>query len=219
MGNSGIAHINVLIGVCPPRQQIIAHEKTGMASWLHGFKRGLCSIGQYFWPLGINPSKQGSRISNMNQPNLKKKANQPISINQSTNINEPNRVVEIIRTVPSLKLTFFAPKNGWLEYKPFLLGRPIFRCENVSFRECIFFHWSNTWPTWRWGKINGCTWGIRPNLQQMGVFPATTIICSSLFWKFHVSNVFVCFLLRGCSVETLSETVAVATVYFWCIHV
>ena len=23
----------------------------------------------------------------------------------------------------------FAPENGWLEYKPFLLGRPIFRGE------------------------------------------------------------------------------------------
>ena len=23
----------------------------------------------------------------------------------------------------------FAPKNGWLEYDPFLLGRPIFKCE------------------------------------------------------------------------------------------
>ena len=39
--------------------------------------------------------------------------------------------------VPSLKLTV-APKNGWLEYKPFLLGRPIFRGKMaVSFREGI----------------------------------------------------------------------------------
>ena len=31
--------------------------------------------------------------------------------------------------LPSLKLTY-PLKNGWLEYKPFLLGsRPIFRCE------------------------------------------------------------------------------------------
>ena len=30
----------------------------------------------------------------------------------------------------------FAPKNGWLEYKPFLLGRPFFRGKMaVSFRE------------------------------------------------------------------------------------
>ncbi len=37
--------------------------------------------------------------------------------------------------LPSLKLTS-APRNGWLEYKPFLLGgRPIFRCKlAVSFR-------------------------------------------------------------------------------------
>ena len=28
----------------------------------------------------------------------------------------------------------FAPKNGWLEYDPFLLGRPIFK-GYVSFRE------------------------------------------------------------------------------------
>ena len=37
----------------------------------------------------------------------------------------------------SLKLTAKAPENGWLEYDPFLLGWPIFRCENVSFRECF----------------------------------------------------------------------------------
>ena len=37
---------------------------------------------------------------------------------------------------PTLKLTAKAPENGWLEYKPFLLGRLIFRGENVSFREC-----------------------------------------------------------------------------------
>ena len=36
--------------------------------------------------------------------------------------------------IPSLKLTAKAPTNGWLEYDPFLLGRPIFRCY-VSFRE------------------------------------------------------------------------------------
>ena len=36
--------------------------------------------------------------------------------------------------LPSLKLTAKAPENGWLEYKPFLLGRPIFR-GYVSFRE------------------------------------------------------------------------------------
>ena len=28
-----------------------------------------------------------------------------------------------------MKLTAKAPENGWLEYKPFLLGRSIFRCE------------------------------------------------------------------------------------------
>ena len=28
-----------------------------------------------------------------------------------------------------------APENGWFEYDPLLLGRPIFRGENVSFRE------------------------------------------------------------------------------------
>ncbi len=28
-------------------------------------------------------------------------------------------------TLPETKM--FAPKNGWLEYDPFLLGRPIFR--------------------------------------------------------------------------------------------
>ena len=31
--------------------------------------------------------------------------------------------------LPSLKLTAKAPENGWLEYDPFLLGRPIFRGE------------------------------------------------------------------------------------------
>ena len=32
----------------------------------------------------------------------------------------------------------FEPENGWLEYGCFLFGfRPLFRCENVSFRECI----------------------------------------------------------------------------------
>ena len=35
-------------------------------------------------------------------------------------------------TLPETNI--FAPKNGWLEYKPFLLGRPIFR-GYVSFRE------------------------------------------------------------------------------------
>ena len=37
-------------------------------------------------------------------------------------------------TLPETNI-FFAPENGWLEYKPFLLGWPIFRGENVSFRE------------------------------------------------------------------------------------
>ena len=32
--------------------------------------------------------------------------------------------------------TNIAPENGWLEYDCFLLRWPIFRCENVSFREC-----------------------------------------------------------------------------------
>ncbi len=36
--------------------------------------------------------------------------------------------------LPSLKLTANAPKIGWLEYDPFLLGRPLFR-GYVSFRE------------------------------------------------------------------------------------
>ncbi len=31
------------------------------------------------------------------------------------------------KEIHSLKLTAKAPTNGWLEYKPFLLGRPIFR--------------------------------------------------------------------------------------------
>ena len=35
----------------------------------------------------------------------------------------------------TLPETNIAPENGWLEYYRFLLGRPIFRCENVSFRE------------------------------------------------------------------------------------
>ena len=34
--------------------------------------------------------------------------------------------------LPSLKLTANAPRNGWLEYDPFLLGY-------VSFRECSHF--------------------------------------------------------------------------------
>ena len=34
-------------------------------------------------------------------------------------------------TLPETNIT---PKNGWLEYDPFLLGRPIFR-GYVSFRE------------------------------------------------------------------------------------
>jgi len=34
----------------------------------------------------------------------------------------------------------FAPKNGWLECYFFLLGRPIFSGENVSFREGIYLH-------------------------------------------------------------------------------
>ena len=36
----------------------------------------------------------------------------------------------------TLPETNIAPENGWLEYKPFLLGRPIFR-GYVSFREGI----------------------------------------------------------------------------------
>ena len=35
--------------------------------------------------------------------------------------------------LPSLKLTFSKPENGWLEYDCFLLGWPIFRCY-ASFR-------------------------------------------------------------------------------------
>ncbi len=34
----------------------------------------------------------------------------------------------------SLKLRFFAPENGWLEYDPFLLGRPMFK-GYASFKE------------------------------------------------------------------------------------
>ncbi len=115
-------------------------------------------------PIWINQTWRKKQSTNINQP-----INQYQWTKQGTR-NHPHRTLA--------ETHIFAPKNGWLEYKPFLLGRPILRCENVSFRECIFFHWSNTWPTWRWGKIDGCTWGIRPNLQQMGVFPATTIICS-----------------------------------------
>ncbi len=36
-------------------------------------------------------------------------------------------------TLPETNI--FAPENGWLEYDPFLLGWPIFRGENLSFRE------------------------------------------------------------------------------------
>ena len=39
-------------------------------------------------------------------------------------------------TLPETNI--FAPKNGWLEYDPFLLGRLIFRCKNISFREGIW---------------------------------------------------------------------------------
>ena len=48
----------------------------------------------------------------------------------------------MILQVHSLKLTAKAPKNGWLEYDPFLLGWPIFR-GYVSFREG------------KWGEKNG----------------------------------------------------------------
>ena len=34
-----------------------------------------------------------------------------------------------LKILPSLKLTANAPKSGWLEYDPFLLGMPIFRGE------------------------------------------------------------------------------------------
>ena len=37
----------------------------------------------------------------------------------------------------TLPETNIAPKNGWLEYDRFLLEWPFFRCENVSFRECM----------------------------------------------------------------------------------
>ena len=40
----------------------------------------------------------------------------------------------------TLPETNIAPENGWLEYDPFLLGWPIFRGENVSFRECIYIY-------------------------------------------------------------------------------
>ena len=40
---------------------------------------------------------------------------------------------------PTLPETNIAPENGWLEDDPFLFGiRPIFRGENVSFREGMF---------------------------------------------------------------------------------
>ena len=53
-------------------------------------------------------------------------------------------------TLPETNI--FAPRNGWLEYDPFLLGRPIFRCY-VSFREgkprfmcesCANYSWKRT---------------------------------------------------------------------------
>ena len=61
----------------------------------------------------------------------------------------------------TLPKTNIAPTNGWLEYKPFLLGsRPIFRGENVSFRE---------------GKISSIWWsynghGIRSTLNLATYF-------------------------------------------------
>ena len=41
--------------------------------------------------------------------------------------------------LPSLKLTAKAPENGWLEYDPFLLGRPIFRGEPLVSGRIFFF--------------------------------------------------------------------------------
>ena len=35
--------------------------------------------------------------------------------------------MKIFDTLPETNV--FAPENGWLEDDPFLLGRPIFRCE------------------------------------------------------------------------------------------
>ena len=54
----------------------------------------------------------------------------------------------------SLKLTANAPENGWLEYDPFLLGRPIFRCELlVSGRLDVCMP---TWGCLDLKKIGGC---------------------------------------------------------------
>ena len=41
----------------------------------------------------------------------------------------------LVERKDTLPETNIVPKNGWLEYDPFLLGRPIFRGEHVSFRE------------------------------------------------------------------------------------
>ena len=48
-----------------------------------------------------------------------------------------NRIASYQFFVTLPETNIFAPENGWLEYDRFLLGRPIFRCENVSFREGI----------------------------------------------------------------------------------
>ncbi len=68
-------------------------------------------------------------------------------------------------TLPETNIT---PKNGCLEYDPFLLGRPIFRGD-VSFIGCfgntrLSQHYSTSWwlnqPIW---KICSSNWIISPN--------------------------------------------------------
>ena len=93
--------------------------------------------------------------------------------------------------VPSLKLTAKAPKYGWLEYDPFLLGFGLFSgAFAVSFREASCFNlsngiwlffpanpggffpgrWTRLWNAWRLHCFNVCERSC-PSDFNIWVFP------------------------------------------------
>ena len=94
----------------------------------------------------LNASKEGYPTGRANevtslkvscQKNQKKNESSSYTTNNWMSRARPptgwNHWVGLMATLPK---TNVAPKNGWWEYDPFLLGRPIFR-GYVSFRECI----------------------------------------------------------------------------------
>ena len=96
----------------------------------------------------------------------------------------------MLRILPSLKLTAKAAENGWLEYKPFLLGKPTIFRGYASFREgtmvnhhlsppCGEYVW-NFFPTTSLSKskgMNGLDWINAANVALESCFFDGLVVC------------------------------------------